>query len=102
FLVQREFADRVAASPGSKTYGALTVGVQSVARVERLFVVRAGAFQPPPKVDSAVVRLSPRSDPLVDAEEHPALRLFLAAVFSQRRKQLARSLRDVTGGSKDD
>jgi 16S rRNA (adenine1518-N6/adenine1519-N6)-dimethyltransferase len=100
FLVQREFADRLAAAPGSKTYGALSAGVQAVANVERLFTVRAGAFKPPPKVDSAVVRIIPRSDPLVTASEHPAFRAFLAALFSQRRKQLVRSLRDVFGAEK--
>ena len=95
FLVQKEFADRLVAAPGSKTYGGLSAGVQTIANVERLFTVRAGAFRPPPKVDSAVVRLVPRPDPLVTLGEHPAFRTFLAAVFSQRRKQLVRSLRDV-------
>jgi 16S rRNA (adenine1518-N6/adenine1519-N6)-dimethyltransferase len=50
FLVQREVADRLAARPGTRAYGALTVGVQSVATVERVMIVPAGAFQPPPKV----------------------------------------------------
>src|SRR5205823_3979596 len=53
FLVQAEVAARVAAAPGSKTYGALSVGVQAVCRVERLSTVRAGAFHPRPRVDSA-------------------------------------------------
>jgi len=53
FLVQKEVADRVVALPGGKAYGALSVGVQAVALAERLFVIRAGAFHPPPKVDSA-------------------------------------------------
>ncbi|HEX7025056.1 MAG TPA: 16S rRNA (adenine(1518)-N(6)/adenine(1519)-N(6))-dimethyltransferase RsmA, partial [Gemmatimonadales bacterium] len=56
FLVQREVAERLTAEPGSRAYGALTVGVRAVARVEQLFRVPAGAFTPPPKVDSAVVR----------------------------------------------
>jgi 16S rRNA (adenine1518-N6/adenine1519-N6)-dimethyltransferase len=101
FLVQREFADRVGAQPGSRTYGALSAGVQAVADVERLFTVRAGAFRPPPKVDSAVIRLTPKVEPLVAPGEHPAFRAFLARLFSQRRKQLGRSLRAVTGGSKE-
>ncbi|MBI4503103.1 MAG: ribosomal RNA small subunit methyltransferase A [Gemmatimonadetes bacterium] len=102
FLVQREFAGRLTAAPGGKEYGALSAGVQAIARVEKLFVVRAGAFHPPPKVDSAVVRLTPRKDPTVRGDEHPRFRAFLAAVFSQRRKQLGRALRGVTGMSKED
>jgi 16S rRNA (adenine1518-N6/adenine1519-N6)-dimethyltransferase len=97
FLMQREVADRLAAPPGSKTYGALSVGVQAVANVERLFTVKAGAFRPPPKVDSAVVRLTPRASPAVEEGERPAFRAFTAQLFSQRRKQLVRSLRDAAG-----
>jgi 16S rRNA (adenine1518-N6/adenine1519-N6)-dimethyltransferase len=95
FLVQREVADRVAASPGGRTYGALSVGVQAVAHAERLFVVRAGAFRPPPTVDSAVLRLRPRADPAVADDERGAFRAFVVAVFGQRRKQLARALRQA-------
>lgn len=101
FLMQREVADRLAAGPGSKTYGALSAGVQAVAGVERLFVVRKGSFRPPPKVDSAVVRLRPLAKPLVEPAQQEAWRAFLAGVFSQRRKQLVRSLRTLTGQSKD-
>ena len=95
--MQREVADRLAAPPGSKTYGALSVGVQAVASVERLFIVKAGAFRPPPKVDSAVVRLVPRVSPAVQEAERRGFRVFTGALFSQRRKQLARSLRDAAG-----
>lgn len=97
FLVQLEVADRLTAPPGGKAYGALTVGVQVVARIERLFPVRAGAFRPPPAVDSAAVRLTPLAVPLLPAESRPAFRRFVAALFSQRRKQLVRSLRSVAG-----
>src|SRR5690606_7590464 len=51
FLVQKEVADRIAAKPGTRAYGGLSVGVQAAAQVERLFGVPAGAFSPPPKVD---------------------------------------------------
>jgi 16S rRNA (adenine1518-N6/adenine1519-N6)-dimethyltransferase len=101
FLVQREVADRIAARPGTRAFGSLSVGVQAVARAERLFVVRAGAFQPPPKVDSAVIRLRPLAAPLVLPEEGGAFRVFTTAVFGQRRKQLGRSLRDVAKLSAD-
>jgi 16S rRNA (adenine1518-N6/adenine1519-N6)-dimethyltransferase len=101
YLVQREVAERLAAQPGSRTYGALSAGVQSAATVERLFTVRRGAFQPAPKVDSALVRLRPLSQPLVERAVQQRWRAFLAALFSQRRKQLGRSLRSVIGGSKE-
>jgi 16S rRNA (adenine1518-N6/adenine1519-N6)-dimethyltransferase len=102
FLVQREVADRLAAEPGSKAFGALSAGVQSVAAVERLFQVRKGAFRPPPRVDSAVVRLRPLSEPLVQPQEQAPWRRFLAKLFSQRRKQLGRGLRALTGWEKDE
>lgn len=93
FLVQREVADRVAAPPGSRTYGALSVGVQAVARAERLFTVRAGAFRPPPRVDSALLRLTPLERPAVPETERAGFRAFVVAIFGQRRKQIARGLR---------
>jgi 16S rRNA (adenine1518-N6/adenine1519-N6)-dimethyltransferase len=97
FLVQKEVADRVGAPPGSEAYGALSVGVQAVARAERLFTVPAGAFHPRPKVDSAVLRLSPLETPVVsDAEVEPFRRL-VVGLFGFRRKQLGRGLRELTG-----
>ncbi len=99
FLVQAEVADRIAASPGSKTYGALSVGVQAVCRVERLFTVRAGAFTPPPKVTSAVVRLTPLAQPLIAPGESAAFRAFVTACFTRRRKQLRNVVMAVTGRS---
>jgi 16S rRNA (adenine1518-N6/adenine1519-N6)-dimethyltransferase len=100
FLVQREVAERLAAAPGGKTYGALSAGVQAVAAVERLFPVRRGAFRPAPRVDSALVRLRPLAVPLVSMAERDAWRRFLAGLFSQRRKQLGRSLRGRSERSK--
>jgi 16S rRNA (adenine1518-N6/adenine1519-N6)-dimethyltransferase len=102
FLVQREVADRLAADPGSKAYGALTVGVQAVAAVERLFDVPAGAFRPPPKVDSAVVRMVPLDQPLIAEADHPAFRRFVTALFGRRRKQLVGALRGVTGRARSE
>ncbi len=81
-------ADRLAAKPGSKTYGGLSVGVQAVARVEKLFTVAPGAFRPPPKVRSALVRLTPLADRLVGPDEIHEFRVFVTACFSKRRKQL--------------
>ena len=88
FLVQAEVADRLAARPGTKTYGALSVGVQAVCRVEKLFTVAPGSFKPPPKVRSVVIRLTPLAEPLVLPEEIAPFRAFVTACFSRRRKQL--------------
>jgi len=97
FLVQREVADRLAAVAGTKAYGALSVGVQAAATVERLFYVSAGAFSPPPEVESAVVRLTPRPDPEVAWERRAEFRRLVTGLFGLRRKQLRRALRQHTG-----
>jgi 16S rRNA (adenine1518-N6/adenine1519-N6)-dimethyltransferase len=96
FLVQAEVADRLAAAPGTKTYGALSVGVQSLCRVEKLFTIAAGAFQPPPKVRSAVMRLTPLAEPLIEPEEIAPFRKFVTACFSKRRKQLKNAVPGMT------
>ncbi|HEY6158605.1 MAG TPA: 16S rRNA (adenine(1518)-N(6)/adenine(1519)-N(6))-dimethyltransferase RsmA [Gemmatimonadales bacterium] len=97
FLVQAEVAARIAAAPGSKPYGALSVGVQAVCRVERLFAVRAGAFHPRPRVDSALVRLTPLAQPVVAPAELAAFRAFVTACFTRRRKQLRNVVMAATG-----
>jgi len=99
FLVQAEVADRMAAPPGSKAYGALSIGVQAMCRVERLFTVRAGAFTPPPKVESALVRLTPLAQPLVAPDEIARFRAFVTACFTRRRKQLRNVAMAATGRS---
>lgn len=95
FLVQREVADRLAADPGTRAYGALTVGVRAVAGVERLFKVPAGAFTPPPRVDSAVIRLTPLECPLVREGDLSGFRRLVTGLFAARRKQLVRALRTI-------
>ncbi len=95
FLVQREVAERMAATADTEAYGALSVNVAAVADVENVMSVPAGAFHPPPKVESAVVRLTPRPTPLVDSEALPAFRAFVQAAFGLRRKQMVRVLRTV-------
>ena len=97
FLVQKEVAERVAAEPGTDAYGALTIGIQAVARVERLFTVPAGAFKPAPRVDSAVLRLTPLTTPLVSDAERESFRSLVVGLFGFRRKQLLRGLRGLTG-----
>ena len=97
FLVQKEVAERVASAPGSKEYGALSVGVQAVAKPERLFTVPRGAFFPVPKVDSAVLRLTPLAEPLISDAEVEPFRRFVGGMFSFRRKHLVRALRELKG-----
>ena len=96
-LVQTEVAERAAARPGSKAYGALSVGVQAVCGVERLLAVPPGAFDPPPRVESTLVRLTPLAHPLVPPAERRRLRAFVTACFSRRRKQLRNAVMAATG-----
>lgn len=96
FLVQDEVADRLAAPPGGKTYGALSVGVQAVAKVEKLFTIAPGSFRPPPKVRSALIRLTPLAQPLIMDVEVAPLRAFVTACFSKRRKQLKNAVPGLT------
>ena len=101
YLVQKEVADRLCARPGTKEYGALTVNVGAVARAESLFKVPAGAFNPPPKVDSAVVRITPLAEPLVTPAEERPFRLLVQGAFGMRRKQMRRVLRSFYSVSAD-
>ena len=95
YLVQREVADRLGAAPGTKEYGGLTVNVAAVARAETLFRVPAGAFSPPPKVESAVVRITPLATPLVTPDEERPLRTLVQNAFGMRRKQMRRVVRSL-------
>ncbi|MEJ2216596.1 MAG: 16S rRNA (adenine(1518)-N(6)/adenine(1519)-N(6))-dimethyltransferase RsmA [Gemmatimonadota bacterium] len=90
-MVQKEVADRITAAPGSKTFGALSVGVQTAARVEALFRVGRGAFRPTPAVDSAVIRLLP--GPRLSRSDARDLRTLTRVAFGQRRKQFQKILR---------
>ena len=95
FMVQKEVADRIVSPPGDKQYGALSVGVRTVAHAERLFVVPRGAFRPAPGVDSAILRIDPYFPaPLTQAEEYD-VRTLARVAFGRRRKQLQRILRDA-------
>lgn len=92
FLVQKEVAERIAAKPGIRDFGYLSVECQYRATVEYLFSVPPGAFRPPPKVDSAVIRLTPRPE-AISAETEPFLD-FASACFRQKRKTLRNNLAD--------
>jgi len=95
YLVQREVAERVVAAPGSESYGALSVNVQALATAEMVFKVAAGAFTPPPKVESAVLRIVPLEQPLVRESEEAAYRSMVVGAFSFRRKQMQRVVREL-------
>lgn len=95
YLVQREVADRIVAAPGSDDYGALSVNVQGFAHAKKLFRVLPGSFDPPPKVESAVVRIEPRLDPVVPAADEVRFRRFVQDAFGMRRKQMRRVLRSL-------
>ncbi|HKR90033.1 MAG TPA: 16S rRNA (adenine(1518)-N(6)/adenine(1519)-N(6))-dimethyltransferase RsmA [Phenylobacterium sp.] len=95
-MFQREVADRITAAPGDEAYGRLAVLVQATASAHRVMDVPARAFTPPPKVDSAVVRLAPREDRLAP-ERLRALEQATAAAFGQRRKMLRSSLKPLGG-----
>ncbi len=94
-MVQREVADRITAAPGSRTFGALSVGAQTAARVETLFRVGRGAFRPVPQVDSTVLRLVPFRERLSPPEAQD-LRALTRAAFGQRRKQFQKILRTAS------
>ncbi len=97
FLVQREVAERIVASAGDEAYGALTVNLGVAAAAEVIAHVPASAFSPPPKVDSAVVRVVPRETPLIPLDEIARFRVFVQAAFGLRRKQLQRVIRTTNG-----
>lgn len=95
YLVQREVADRMAATAGQREYGALSANVQAFAQVESLFRVPAGAFHPPPKVESAVVRVTPLVSPVVGPDEERDYRQLVQSAFGLRRKQMRRVVREL-------
>ncbi len=95
FMLQREVVERMAADPGSKVYGRLSVMLQAHALVESLFRVAPGAFRPPPKVDSAVVRLVPRPPDAIGIRDPEGFARIVKAAFGQRRKTLRNALQGI-------
>jgi 16S rRNA (adenine1518-N6/adenine1519-N6)-dimethyltransferase len=95
FMLQKEVVDRMAAGPGSKVYGRLSVMLQAYCRVTSLFKVPPGAFRPPPKVDSAVVRLVPLPPEQVGIVDPKRFADIVRAAFGQRRKTLRNALSTV-------
>ncbi len=97
FLVQREVAERIVAPAGSDAYGALSANVQAVAAAQIMFRVPPGAFQPPPKVDSAVIRIVSLEQPLISRDEEVPFRKLVQGAFGLRRKQMRKVVRTLTG-----
>jgi 16S rRNA (adenine1518-N6/adenine1519-N6)-dimethyltransferase len=95
FMLQKEVVDRMAAAPGSKVYGRLSVMLQAYCAVTALFKVPPGAFRPPPKVDSAVVRLVPRPSEQIGIVDARRFAQVVRAAFGQRRKTLRNALQGV-------
>ena len=98
FMLQKEVVERLVAAPGGKDYGRLSIMAQYYAKAELMFIVKPGAFNPPPKVDSAIVRLTPRP-----AEERANIDVSLmnkvvTSAFSLRRKTLRNSLKAYLNG----
>jgi 16S rRNA (adenine1518-N6/adenine1519-N6)-dimethyltransferase len=97
FMLQREVVERIAAAPGTRAYGRLSVMLQYRYAPERLFDIPPGAFQPPPKVMSSFVRLVPRSPLPWPARDEAALREVVTAAFGQRRKMLRNAVAPFLG-----
>jgi 16S rRNA (adenine1518-N6/adenine1519-N6)-dimethyltransferase len=100
-MFQKEVAERIVAKPGSKQYGILSVFLQAYYKCEYLFTVKAGVFNPPPKVLSAVIRLSRNDVSQLDCNE----KLFWQVVkagFNQRRKTLSNALQSIIGKENQD
>ncbi len=99
FMVQKEVAGRLAARPGGKQYGRLTVMTALWLETEKLFDVPPSAFDPPPKVDSTVIRMKPRATPIIEKQSpHFDLELtakIVTAAFAQRRKTLRNALNSI-------
>lgn len=101
-MMQKEVADRIKAGPGSKTYGALSVAVQYYCTVDHVVSVPKEVFMPPPKVDSAVIRLNIRKNKPVELISEKAFFAVIKGGFGQRRKTLLNSLTGVMGKSKEE
>jgi 16S rRNA (adenine1518-N6/adenine1519-N6)-dimethyltransferase len=91
-MVQKEAAERICASPGSRLAGALTAAVHYYAEPEKLFPVSRGSFMPAPNVDSAVIRLTVREKPAVEVADEARFFRLIAAAFGQRRKTAVNSI----------
>ncbi len=95
FMLQKEVVERLGAGPGEPAYGRLSVMVQFRCQVQPLFMIGRDAFRPPPKVESAFVRLLPYTEPPVDVGDHRRFSNLVRIAFAHRRKTLRNNLRQV-------
>ena len=102
FMLQKEVVERMAASPGTKDYGRLSVMLQYFCEVEHLFNVPPEAFNPKPKVDSAIVRLTPYRTSPFESVDKDALERIVASSFAMRRKTLNNNLKGTISASQLD
>jgi 16S rRNA (adenine1518-N6/adenine1519-N6)-dimethyltransferase len=93
FLIQKEVAEKIASGPGDSEYGRLTVSLGAFLETKTLFDVSPEAFKPPPKVNSTVIRMEPRSEPVVQKDEAGDFERTVQAAFHMRRKTLRNNLR---------
>jgi 16S rRNA (adenine1518-N6/adenine1519-N6)-dimethyltransferase len=93
FMLQKEVVERMVAPPGGKDYGKLSVMLQVKFAMQRLFIVPPGAFRPPPKVESAIVRLQPLGSAAPAISDESIFAQVVSAAFNQRRKMLRQSLK---------
>lgn len=98
FMLQREVVERLAALPGSRAYGRLSVMVQYCCEVENLFIVAPESFDPVPRVESAIVRLVPRREPAVKVSDEVLFGKIVTQAFSQRRKTIRNTLKPFMTG----
>jgi len=95
FMLQKEVVERMAAAPGGRDYGRLSVMLQSQLRIDKLFDVGPGAFSPPPRVDSSIVRLVPHASPPVRIADPAIFARCVQAAFAHRRKTLRNNLKGL-------
>lgn len=95
FMLQKEVVERICAQPGTKSYGRLSIMIQYQCEAELLFIVPPEAFDPIPKVDSAIIYLKPLSTPRGGSIEIERLNKVVTAAFSQRRKTLSNTLKNI-------
>ncbi|MED5608607.1 16S rRNA (adenine(1518)-N(6)/adenine(1519)-N(6))-dimethyltransferase RsmA [Pseudomonas sp. JH-2] len=95
FMLQKEVVERLAAEPGGGDWGRLSIMVQYFCKVDYLFTVGPGAFNPPPKVESAIVHLAPYAELPHPAKDHRLLERIVREAFNQRRKTLRNTLRSL-------
>lgn len=100
FMLQKEVVNRICAQPGNKAYGKLSIMLQYFCQVENLFTVPATAFKPAPKIESAIIRLTPHKTISDVAKDFQHFQVIVTQAFSQRRKTLRNCLKTVISENK--